>query len=393
MSNKSMLSPRAACLGRVIMLLFGLVLAFALVEIAGRLALGFDPLPGWAQDFNNRVGYELRPYQEYEYVSQSGEFSITVRHNSRGLHDVEHTLEKPEGVFRILILADSYGHAREVPLETNFARQLEALLNDSAPEGTIFEVINAGHFGLGTVQEYLYYTAEGYRYDPDLVLLGFYVGNDVIDNYGPLIRQWNDVSTVDFPHYDFDESDLNLYQPGLSTDRRLKSWLRQNIFIVNALAGGAPPDRVEVGDPNSITERALRIPMGIYQSPDSLWDDAWGIVPYALRDLKTAVDDDGAQFGVFVIPDRRQIYDEDWAAALAKLPDLDPADLDRERSTHMIMEILDTNEIPALNLLDPFRAADERLYFEIDGHWNAAGHTLTAELLAEWVGELITEDS
>jgi hypothetical protein len=108
------------------MLLFGLIFAFALVEIAGRVALGFEPLPGWAQDFNNRVGYELRPHQEYEYVSQSGEFDILVKHNSRGLHDVEHTLKKPEGVFRILILSDSYGLAREVPLETNFARQLSA---------------------------------------------------------------------------------------------------------------------------------------------------------------------------------------------------------------------------------------------------------------------------
>jgi hypothetical protein len=385
MSDSPTLSPRAACLGRMVLLLFGLIFAFVVVEIAGRLALGFEPLPGWAQDFNNRVGYELRPYQEYEYVSQSGEFAITVKHNSRGLHDVEHTLEKPEGVFRILILADSYGHAREVPLEANFARQLEALLNDSAPDRTTFEVINAGHFGLGTVQEYLYYTTEGHRYDPDLVLLGFYVGNDVLDNFGPLVQQWNDVSTVDFPHYQYNSDRPDLVQPGMAWNRRLKSWLRQNIYIVNALAGGAPPDRVEVGDPSAITDRALRVPMGIYQSPHRLWDEAWNIVPYALRDLKTAVESDGAQFGVFVIPDRRQIYDDNWKATLARLPDLDPADLDRERPTRMIMDILESEDIPTLNLLDPFRAADERLYFEIDGHWNAAGHRLTAELLAGWL--------
>jgi hypothetical protein len=392
MSDAPTLSPRAASLGRGLMLLLGLVFAFALIEIAGRLALGFEPLPGWAQDFNNRVGYELRPHQEYEYVSQSGEFALTVKHNSRGLHDVEHTLEKPQGVFRILILADSYGHAREVPLETNFARQLEALLNDSAPEGTLFEVINAGHFGLGTVQEYLTYTTEGHRYNPDLVLLGFYVGNDVLDNYGPLVQRWNDVDRVDFPHYRYSSDRPDLVQPGMDWDRRLKSWLRQNSFIVNTLAGGAPPDRVEVGDPNAITNRALRVPMGIYLPPDNLWNDAWNIIPYALRDLETAIEDDGAQFAVFVIPDRRQLYDDAWNATLATLPDLDPADLDRERPTRTIMDILEAENIPALNLLDPFRAAGTRLYFEIDGHWNAAGHRLAAELLAEWVEELIPED-
>lgn len=382
MSDSPTLSLRAACLGRVLMLLLGLVFAFALVEIAGRLALGFDPLPGWAQDFNNHVGYELRPYQEYAYVSQSGEFALTVRHNSRGLHDVEHTLEKPEGVFRILILADSYGHAREVPLETNFARQLEALLNDSAPEGTTFEIINAGHFGLGTVQEYLYYTTEGHRYDPDLVLLGFYVGNDAMDNYGPLIEEWYG-SSVDFPHY---SAFGDLRQPGLSTERRIASWLRQNVFIVNTLAGGQPPDYVEVGDPNTVTEQALRVPMGVYmQSETEAWTMAWIFTSAARSKLETAVEENGGQLAIFVIPDRRQIYDEDWNATLERLPDLDPANLDRERPTRKAMEILESDAIPALNLLDPFRAADERLYFEVDGHWNAAGHRLTAELLAGWL--------
>jgi hypothetical protein len=247
-------------------------------------------------------------------------------------------------------------------------------------------VINAGHFGLGTVQEYLYYTAEGRRYDPDLVLLGFYVGNDVLDNYGPLIQQWNDGVTVDFPHYwpSLDGPPV-LVQPGKDWDRQLKSWLRQNSFIVNELAGGAPPDRVEVGDLNAITDRALRVPMGIYLESDGTWDGAWRFVRYALRDLKTAVEADGAQFGVFVIPDRRQIYDEDWNATLDRLPNLDPAELDRERPTRMIMELLEAEDIPALNLLDPFHVADERLYFEIDGHWNPAGHQLTAELLMEWL--------
>ncbi|MBN2305965.1 MAG: hypothetical protein JXQ72_15900, partial [Anaerolineae bacterium] len=173
-------SRRVKIVGRVLGLGFGLLMAFALIEIAGRVVLGFDPLSGWAQDFNSRVGYELRPGERYTYASRSGEFEIDVQHNNRGLHDINHALDKPEDVFRVLVLSDSYGHAREVSLEDNFARRLEVLLNDTvngaAPDGLTVEVINAGHFGLGTTQEYLYYTTEGRRYDPDLVLLGFYVG-------------------------------------------------------------------------------------------------------------------------------------------------------------------------------------------------------------------------
>jgi hypothetical protein len=379
-------SRTVTILGRGCALLFGLVFAFVGVEIAGRVALGFDPLPGWVQDFNNRVGYELRPGDTYTYASQSGEFEVEVKHNRRGLHDVEHTLDKPDGVFRILILADSYGHAREVPLEVNFARQLEGLLNASAPEGVTFEVINAGHFGLGTTQEYLYYTVEGQRYDPDLVLLGFYVGNDVVDNHAPLIKAWNQIDTVDFPYFSPDGA---LHQPGLATGRRLLSWLRHNIYAVSvvsdAVAGTGSSDRVEVGNPDTVTAQTLRVPMGVYLPPDATWTDAWAITGHALEELKSAVEADGAAVAVFVIPDRRQLYDADWDATLAKLPDLVPDDLDRERPTRNVLDLLATLDIPALSLLDPFRAVDERLYFEIDGHFTPAGHTQTAEVLAGWV--------
>jgi hypothetical protein len=376
------------CLGRLLALALGLVFALVLIELAGRFLLGFDPLPGWAQDFNNRAGYELRPHETYIYASKNGEFENRVQANSRGLHDVEHTLDKPDGVFRILILSDSYGQAREVPIAMNFARQLETLLNQAAPDDTTFEVINAGYFGLGTTQEYLYYTVEGKRYDPNLVLLGFYVGNDVVDNHAPLVRAWNQMDTVGFPYF---TTHGTLHQPGMAVERRALSWFRQNSYLAHTindvLAGTNRSDRVEVGDPNKTTEQALRVPMGIYLPPDDTWKDAWSVTEHALVKLQTAVEQNGARLGVFIIPDRRQVYDDDWTATLARLPDLPVSGLDRERPTKTIESLLQAHNISELNLLEPFRAAEDRLYFMIDGHFNPAGHTLTAQLLASWLHE------
>lgn len=372
--------------GRIFHLIVGLALAFALIEIAGRAMFGFDPLPGWAQDFNNRVGYALRPNETYTFAGVAGGFERTVRHNSRGLHDVEHDLRKPDGVFRILILADSYGHAQEVALEDNFARRLESLLNENAPDDLAFEVINAGHFGLGTTQEYLYYTVEGRRYAPDLVLLGFYAGNDVVDNHAPLIKAWHNVETVDFPYF---SPDGTLHQPGMATRRRVLSWLRHNLFTVNVIANAVtnskPVERVEVGNPNALAGRVPRIPMGIYLEPDEVWQAAWAVTAHALASLNRAVQNDGVRLGVFIIPDRRQVYDEDWEATLSQLPDLDPAALDRERPTRTIKNLLDEQEIPALNLLDAFLKVEERAYYPLDGHFTPAGHGYVAEVLAKWL--------
>ena len=49
--------------------------------------------------------------------------------NREGLRDVEHQYAKPPGVFRILVLGDSFVEAMHVPLESTFPRRLEERLN------------------------------------------------------------------------------------------------------------------------------------------------------------------------------------------------------------------------------------------------------------------------
>ena len=80
---------------------------------------------------------------------------------------------------------------------------------------------------------------------------------------------------------------------------------------------------------------------------------------------------------------------------LACRDDLDAAALDRDRPTATALALLAAQDIPALSLLEPFRVAGEWLYFPGDGHFNPAGHALTAQLLTGWLQEanLIAEES
>jgi hypothetical protein len=106
---------------------------------------------------------------------------VDVVFNSRGFRDKEHSYSKPDGMFRILILGDSFVQARQVPQECAFTEILENLLNKHANPGH-FEVINAGVSGYSTDQEYLYFVTEGYKYHSDLILLVFFTQNDVWNN-------------------------------------------------------------------------------------------------------------------------------------------------------------------------------------------------------------------
>jgi lysophospholipase L1-like esterase len=106
---------------------------------------------------------------------------ISFRTNARGWKDREHTLAKPPGVFRIVVLGDSYTYGL-VPIDQQYTTRLEALLRQNGrPES---EVISIGVSGWGTDQALEALIAEGVRYEPDLVIYQF-CSNDLLENLYP----------------------------------------------------------------------------------------------------------------------------------------------------------------------------------------------------------------
>ncbi|MFO0687472.1 MAG: GDSL-type esterase/lipase family protein [Myxococcota bacterium] len=93
-------------------------------------------------------------------------------------------IAKPPGETRILALGDSFTFALGVRFEDLYVQRLERQLNAEEP-GRRFQVINAGVAGYNTTQELVFLRADGLRYEPDLVTIGFY-WNDLLGNDKPL---------------------------------------------------------------------------------------------------------------------------------------------------------------------------------------------------------------
>ncbi len=109
-------------------------------------------------------------------------YDTLVEINGKGARGPEVDYAKPDDVYRILIIGDSFVEALQVDYEQTFYALLQAeLAKHNTPEQT-YEVVALGRTGWGTLQEYLYYHVEGYKYQPDLVIVLFYI-NDVADNY------------------------------------------------------------------------------------------------------------------------------------------------------------------------------------------------------------------
>jgi len=113
-----------------------------------------------------------------------GEFSRIV--SSRWPHPIDE--KKKSGTYRILGLSDSFGVAAR---EFNYHYVLERLLRD---RGMKVEVVNLSVGEYEILDEYLILKRFGERYNPDIILHGFFVGNDFYTAWNQDLLSCQDIS-------------------------------------------------------------------------------------------------------------------------------------------------------------------------------------------------------
>jgi hypothetical protein len=119
----------------------------------------------------------IRPNAQFRHTSVDGSWEFVT--NGKGFRDRrEFGYEKPAGALRVLSLGDSHTQGYEVRQEATYSVVLERYL---AGRGVRAEVLNAGVSGYSTAEALAFLENDGYRYQPDVVVLGFYA-NDFEDN-------------------------------------------------------------------------------------------------------------------------------------------------------------------------------------------------------------------
>jgi hypothetical protein len=168
---------------------------------------------------------------------------LVFRTNNLGLQqDEDVPIEKPQGVFRVLVLGDSMTEGIVHNCET-YSSLLETKLNEEerargkstedlqahklASVHLEFHVLNAGVGGYSTLQEYLWLKVYGRSLQPDLIILSFYAGNDIVD----LADQRDDpylAAAIEEVGGDVQDESL-LLKTGLGA--RIKWYLRRNLRL------------------------------------------------------------------------------------------------------------------------------------------------------------------
>ncbi len=312
--------------------------------------------------------FRLRPGLHSESKNRV-EFEHQVEVNAAGLRGPE--LEaKAAGECRILAIGDSFTFGVGVEGAEVFHQQAALRLRQQGVSAT---TLNGGIPAIGVPQAVRWLRRHGLKTEPDVVLLSFFVGNDLQDASSR--NEWV-----------IDEGQLVI---GART-KGWKRWFYRNSHLYVLLKKSLSARllaRFGLREPWSL--RSARDSFAVYQlAPSQLIEEGLRNTDLALTELVELAEAHGFRLVAMLIPDILQVDDQRWQSALRQL-ELAPADYHPRRPSTILQDLFASHQIPFHDLTDAFDAgfdAGEALYFPIDRHWTPAGHRLAA---AEIVDQLL----
>jgi hypothetical protein len=153
------------------------IIAVMLGEISLRVYDHFQPSYFFYKESYNKR-FRGKPFASH------GKFKL----NSLGFRGKEFT-PKPVNGYRIVALGDSFAFG-VVPYDANYLTLIETSLQKNHPN---VDLLNMAIVGTGPVDYWELLRDEGLSYEPNLVLLSFFVGNDFV---GPRRRRLYEFSYV-----------------------------------------------------------------------------------------------------------------------------------------------------------------------------------------------------
>ena len=354
-------------LPNILLLFLSITLSLFIIEMVARQLGREHFIQNNVYILTDHSVFSYKPNNEYTIKRQ--EFNNTVRVNSKGLIDYEYKYNKPIGTKRIIMLGDSFIAGQELPLEKTITKKLEKMLNKNSEK---YEVINMGFGGFGPTAEAVLLEKEGIKYNPDMVILNLFIGNDFVKiDFGvsgsipkEMFENSSSIENVDFK---------------VTKIQKLKNFIFRNYFtytyvkkLVSSigfqLTGNEDYDELDIYNKQYLesTEKGLEK------------------LKIILKHLKRYTDEKSIKFLVVLIPTKQQVDDGKFSE-MVRQNKLDKSDLEINRGQKILLQFGKENDIIMLDLLPAFskRNKNNTFYFDIDGHWNEKGHELAAILIYE----------
>jgi lysophospholipase L1-like esterase len=296
---------------------------------------------------DRELGWKLVPGAEDE------DGGARVRINAKGLRGPEVAYERAEGAVRILWLGDSvtFGYGVEAT-DAIFPFRVASLLAERLARPV--ESVDAGVGGYSPWQEQAWLERDGWRYAPDLVVVGF-VLNDLTEplslvRYGGKGEGW---------------------QLARSARGALDRWLSESALAVSLRDGFAT---LRFGRDVRRGAQAVEshdVQRMIAQPQDPLWQQSWRIAEGNLARIFASARQRGVSAALVIFPYAFQLDAPEATAG----PQRRLAAFAREQG------------VPVLDLLPVLAASREQALFLDASHLSGSGHEVAADSIAAFLLE------
>lgn len=385
--------PKQSLIINALVLLATLFIFVAVFEITVRI---FAPQPTF--DGHDRYSPTLarENIPDKEFIFRGKEFKVPIKYNSYGMRDEERNKEKDKDVVRIAVLGDSFMEGPHVPFEESFTRILENKLNNNGNLKT--EALNFGVSSYGLGHYLIVLRDKALEFDPDVVALGI-----TYNDFGDILR-------YNLAALEGEKLVFNDYQkePGGFLKNILNKthsayFIKRKLEQSPALSGAADKALGIIGlnflsesEKNSSgieREEGLPVDVQIFSTPDSYKAaaSAYKTAFFILSEMNRELNGRGIDFFVFFVPAAHQVKEEQWNN-LVRQYKIENFNFDPARPGDKLADFAAQIGFLYFDLFPDFAAADKNgweNYFIYDGHWNAGGHNLAAELVAKELSSVI----
>lgn len=405
---------------RASLMLVGLFFGFLIAEVGLRFldhsAVGTNlnkPSP------TLEVEHAPNGFSRYVFPEHPSGYLVMATNNQGFRRDTDTQYEKPVHTYRALVLGDSHTDGA-VYNQESYPNVLESMLNQEPvrPDITDYQILNAGVGSYSTYHEYLWWQTHGLLYQPDLVIVGFYVGNDMLE----LNPESGRVVT---PPKTGNERGLTSEQPvqspspgpSMSLVRRVKLFLKSfktyNIFLNLAKRPGpllsllvssgiveTPSFAVPIDYAQAIAmctacmAQSLKQAYYFARQPDKT-EETFQIMAEVMTTFQQEVRNNEAELVILIIPTKLQVEPDDDAERINLLATTLHLNQDElafdDLVRNQVLEICQRHGIEVVDLLPAFKEHYQKegrhLYWQTDWHLNVEGNRVAAEQLYTYLTE------
>ena len=352
------------------------------------------------RNIETRACRRLSPQFHHELVpdtlcrSKYPEWDVEFKVNNLGFRGRDLEVRKPTGVYRVLLVGDSFIEGESVDEIKTAAALIEKEMTSEA--GKKIEVVNMGVMSYSPEIYFRVIKDRGLSLDPDLVI----VNVDMSDFQNDYAYAKDMDKDGNFKNVLFQQQMGKPHVALPVINSGIKFWLRSNSVFYTATA-----DRIKqlvrkikkLPEPTVFLVNDLNSdPHYITRSKENAANpEAWKEISANLIKIKDLLKKKNIPLVVTTYPYGHQAGEDEWSKGRVR-NGFETGKLYPATAADLLVEFGNKNGIKVVNLVPDFRAAAKKeagfLYYPQDGHFTEKGYRVMADLLKEVVNDYFTLD-